>query len=348
MKRVPVDRRFERVCPGIYFEASILRRNRSMQDLEGRQGREGRENRQEEIAPEEARDYLRQCKFHLASGLTYQGSDKEIEAEINSQLTRYLHTIRRIPATQPEPRILELGSAPFLMSALIRRFRTCRLELSMYYQPEEFSSPLTLEHLGSGEKSVMPFKSFNVEKDRFPYPDGSFDVVLCCELLEHLIFNPLHLLSEIHRVLAKEGFLVLTTPNIIRVSNILMLLRGQNIYDPYYTGSTYARHTRVYTLEEVRTLLDQTGFSSISLTTEHIFSGPSTWKSAVIDSATRLICALMDKRHSSRNGAGSVRGDTIFTLVKRKDQFVEKVPPSIIIGDRERLTKQRDAFPSII
>ncbi len=51
----------------------------------------------------------------------------------------------------------------------------------------------------------------NVEQG-LPYPDASFDVVWCTEVIEHL-HGPALLLSEIERVLKPHGLAVLTTPN---------------------------------------------------------------------------------------------------------------------------------------
>jgi len=35
-----------------------------------------------------------------------------------------------------------------------------------------------------GEEFHCTIDLFNCEVDRFPYPDGFFDTILCCELLE--------------------------------------------------------------------------------------------------------------------------------------------------------------------
>lgn len=43
-----------------------------------------------------------------------------------------------------------------------------------------------------------------------PFKDGEFGVVLCTEVLEHVL-NPTRALKEISRVLKKEGLLILTT-----------------------------------------------------------------------------------------------------------------------------------------
>ena len=44
-----------------------------------------------------------------------------------------------------------------------------------------------------------------------PFPDESFDIAICTEVLEHCI-NPEKLLKEMHRVLKKKGVLFLTVP----------------------------------------------------------------------------------------------------------------------------------------
>jgi len=44
------------------------------------------------------------------------------------------------------------------------------------------------------------------------FKDGSFQVVTCFEVIEH-IENPRILISEVRRILRRDGFLILTTPN---------------------------------------------------------------------------------------------------------------------------------------
>lgn len=51
----------------------------------------------------------------------------------------------------------------------------------------------------------------NVENG-LPYPDGTFDLVWCTEVIEHL-YKPEFLLEEINRVLKPDGMAILTTPN---------------------------------------------------------------------------------------------------------------------------------------
>jgi 2-polyprenyl-3-methyl-5-hydroxy-6-metoxy-1,4-benzoquinol methylase len=48
--------------------------------------------------------------------------------------------------------------------------------------------------------------------DGLPFPDESFDLIWCSEVIEHLK-SPTHFVSEAHRVLNRNGRLIVTTPN---------------------------------------------------------------------------------------------------------------------------------------
>jgi ubiquinone/menaquinone biosynthesis C-methylase UbiE len=57
------------------------------------------------------------------------------------------------------------------------------------------------------------------------YPDNHFDIVLCSDVLEHLV-RPEKCLSEIMRVLKLGGLAIITTPN---KSNMVRIFRRKNI-----------------------------------------------------------------------------------------------------------------------
>lgn len=59
-----------------------------------------------------------------------------------------------------------------------------------------------------------------------PVDSGGYDLVCCCEGLEH-VGNPLLLLREFHRALKPDGLLIVTTPNVwYPASRLQYLLRG--------------------------------------------------------------------------------------------------------------------------
>ena len=101
---------------------------------------------------------------------------------------------------------------------------------------------------------------FNVEEHNFPFGDGSFDVVLFCEIIEHLLMDPVAVLRKIRRVLKPGGVLVVTTPNVARLDNVAAMIDGRNIYDPYSGFGPYGRHNREYTRHELYRLLQFAGF----------------------------------------------------------------------------------------
>jgi SAM-dependent methyltransferase len=165
-----------------------------------------------------------------------------------------------------EGECLEIGANPYFTTMLLRRFSSLRLTLVNYFGPQVKESVLSQEvsfqnwQTGQSDCVALMSHHFNIEKEAFPFADGAFDVVLFCEVLEHLLDDPLWPLREIKRILRPGGILVVTTPNVARLENVARLLAGENIHDPYSAYGSYGRHNREYTLQELRLLLEHAGF----------------------------------------------------------------------------------------
>jgi SAM-dependent methyltransferase len=115
-----------------------------------------------------------------------------------------------------------------------------------------------------GESYECNFVNINIERDRLPYHDGAFDVVLFCEVIEHLTQDPTFALLECHRVLKPGGRLLVTTPNVLRVEHVLRMLSGSgNVFHPYSGHGVYGRHQREYTMGEMRDLLEGCGYTIV-------------------------------------------------------------------------------------
>jgi SAM-dependent methyltransferase len=90
---------------------------------------------------------------------------------------------------------------------------------------------------------------------KFPLPDGSADVILASEILEHL-FDTDFFLSECRRVMKKNGILIITTPNICDLSGRIRCVLGrrpQNI--EHRAGHGYAGHIRAFTIHDLKELI---------------------------------------------------------------------------------------------
>jgi ubiquinone/menaquinone biosynthesis C-methylase UbiE len=95
----------------------------------------------------------------------------------------------------------------------------------------------------------------NIEKEKIPFEDASFDFVICDSILEHTL-NPKHLFSEINRVLKPNGHFVVVVPNgtsaLLRWSH----LRGRNIFwpliDNLHTKDYLVRCSVFYSEDELK------------------------------------------------------------------------------------------------
>lgn len=102
------------------------------------------------------------------------------------------------------------------------------------------------------------------------FPVERFDVAICADILEHLR-NPAHLLREIKDVLAPDGYLLASIPNIAHGAVRLALLAGDFDYQEF--GILDDTHVRFYTFKTAVALLEDAGYriAAISRTTAPIF-----------------------------------------------------------------------------
>jgi len=105
------------------------------------------------------------------------------------------------------------------------------------------------------------------------FDDASFDAVTLCHVIEHL-HDPRGTLAECHRILKPGGRLVVITPNI---GSMLHAKFGQHCMalDP-------PRHLVLFTVDSLRNIAQQAGFSSLQVTT-------TSREANVQDFASRLI-----------------------------------------------------------
>ena len=95
------------------------------------------------------------------------------------------------------------------------------------------------------------------EASNLPFANESFTAIFAGEIIEHLL-NVTKFLGDIHRILKKDGKLVVTTPNITRLRNRLSLLLGD--VSPWHEWDKDFSHIRYWTPQTLLDCLSKNGF----------------------------------------------------------------------------------------
>jgi len=90
--------------------------------------------------------------------------------------------------------------------------------------------------------------------DYLPFRNEVFDACSMIEVIEHLYF-PEKTLREVHRVLKKDGKLILATPNFVNFADRFNMLLGKHPI----AGTTH-QHIRFFTWKTLNALLEKCGF----------------------------------------------------------------------------------------
>jgi 2-polyprenyl-3-methyl-5-hydroxy-6-metoxy-1,4-benzoquinol methylase len=124
--------------------------------------------------------------------------------------------------------------------------------------------------LGSENERNIRFNLNSCEP--LPLAAGSFDLVLCQEVIEH-VENPWQLLRQVWRLLREGGHLVLTTPNIQSKHSKKMFVK--NGYFHWFTPECFEYHINAIPLWELRLIASRTGFriDRIAGNGEYYFGG---------------------------------------------------------------------------
>lgn len=86
---------------------------------------------------------------------------------------------------------------------------------------------------------------------------GSYDLIFYCEIVEHIPVDPKTQFEILSNFLKPGGYLIISTPNIASLMNVLTLLKGKNIIVPAYklfsdvALENESVHRREYTLSEI-------------------------------------------------------------------------------------------------
>jgi len=239
--------------------------------------------------------------------------DPNASGYIQSHRDRLIETLRLVPAGDKNQRLLDLSSY-LHMPLLIKRYGDYgEISVTNWWDGEPKEKLIAARNPATGEEFSFPVKNVDVERDRFPFPDDHFDVALCCELIEHLREDPMHMLVELNRILKWGGLVILTTPNITSAFSIKEALAGSspNIYSLYNRNNPTDRHSREYPPVDVRVVLESAGFKVIKLFTKDVWH-----------KTDEKFLAWLDQTGVPRE----LRGDNIFAVGRKQSLRIDRYP----------------------
>jgi SAM-dependent methyltransferase len=258
----------------------------------------------------------------------------EAAAYLADAFERFRVTMSLLPLLAGDVRVLELGANPYFVTRMLRRRGYDVTCANWFGAASGFGRRAQqISRRADGREDVFDFDHFNVEADRFPYDSDEFDVVLCCEILEHLPVDPSHMLAEIHRVTKPGGVVLLTTPNAIRTDNVARIIRGDNVYEELSGYGAYGRHNREYTVTELRTLLEDCGYRIESVKAQDVHGTPPPLPAmanySTLDRGDNLFAVARPE--------GEARWRYPRWLYSSRHALARVVRPDVIVGVNEEL-----------
>lgn len=177
-----------------------------------------------------------------------------------------LNTMNYFVSSIDNPMVLEIGPSDF---SPIYKEITPKINLVTLDRPVEengFDFKKCTQLYGAERHYNFDLNTYNLSPSSGSPTLGTFDYILCTEVLEHLVVNPVEFLSSLLSLLKDEGRLYLTTPNFFRHENLGKMSRRENpqmVYPAKGLNWDAHHHFREYDMRELKEFCVEAGASKI-------------------------------------------------------------------------------------
>jgi len=171
---------------------------------------------------------------------------------------------RPILAARPEADVLDVGAGYLYMSSAFRMVFGEAFSLHTLEHPARAGTLSNDRFKSALDELQAELRTADLACDSLPWPEGSFDVVLFCDVIEHMEPTVVPAVVErLGRLLRPGGRLVISSPNLPAFCRLASLAFGRGaIQAPAvpleYAGGTYG-HIRLYGRVDVEQLMAETG-----------------------------------------------------------------------------------------
>lgn len=187
---------------------------------------------------------------------------------LRCSVARLVRVARRVQEAGVAGPLLDVGAYFGNTSLMCRRLGLEVDALDAYGDYGQALEPSRRLLAGAGVR-LLDFDAAGFNLDHLA--SGSYGVVLCLGVIEHVPHTPRPLLEGIVRVLRPGGVLILDTPNIAYLYHRRRLQRGESIMAPIATqfdsAIPFEGHHREYTGEELRWMLERVGLQAVEIET---------------------------------------------------------------------------------
>jgi SAM-dependent methyltransferase len=256
----------------------------------------------------------------------YKGIDKNVEGIVRDVLqgadeyhvthtARLARTVDILVGQKPTGKMLEMGTSGFIPMACKHLLPDLEIH-GTHLDPSIIGSANVELAVGRYKTSVHCY-SVDLEYGMIPVKDKTFDIVLCCEVLEHMEIDPMFMLAEANRILKDDGILVLTTPNVVSSRGLTKMLSGVEPYFfmQYHKSREYHRHNYEYSAKSLRKILKAAGFD-ITVWTEDLFE----------DGLTNTVDALRKAGFTIEDV-----GDNLIAVGKKTSSVIDRYPSGFYV-----------------